>query len=54
MDRFFSDRRGGVALEYVSIASLIGIVLVAALSAIGVDLQGMFEAASNGFTQGGP
>lgn len=43
MRQFLREERGSTAIEYALIASLIGIVLVAAVTAIGGSLNGTFN-----------
>ena len=47
--RFLTDKRGATSIEYAVIASLIGIVLVGALSSIGGTIEATFTAISAGF-----
>jgi pilus assembly protein Flp/PilA len=37
------DRRGATAIEYALIASLISIVLVGAIVAVGTNMTGMYD-----------
>jgi pilus assembly protein Flp/PilA len=46
MRHFFRDERGATAIEYALIASLISIVIVAAVTAIGGSLSGTFNDAA--------
>jgi pilus assembly protein Flp/PilA len=46
--RFFRDERGATAIEYALIASLIGLVIIGAVSAIGDSLNGTFNEAAEG------
>lgn len=39
MNRFLRDRHGGTAIEYCLIASLIGFLLIGALTSIGGSLS---------------
>lgn len=48
MRKFLFEERGSTAIEYALIASLIGIVLVAAVSAIGGSLNGTFNDVASG------
>ena len=43
---FFSDESGATAVEYALIASLIAIVIVGAITAIGTQLSGTFNEVS--------
>jgi pilus assembly protein Flp/PilA len=47
--RFLRDCKGGTAIEYSMIAALIALLLITALSGIGVSLEGIFEAVETGF-----
>ncbi|MBL8558562.1 MAG: Flp family type IVb pilin [Hyphomonadaceae bacterium] len=47
--RFLHDRNGATAIEYAMIASLIAILLISALTGIGVKLEDIFVAAEAGF-----
>jgi pilus assembly protein Flp/PilA len=49
IQRFLRARDGATAIEYAMIASLIAILLVTALTGIGVNLGSIFEAATAGF-----
>jgi len=44
--RFFRDERGATAIEYALIASLIGMVIIGAVAAIGDSLNGTFNEAA--------
>jgi pilus assembly protein Flp/PilA len=44
--RFLRDERGATAIEYALIASLIGMVIVSAVMAIGQSLGGTFNDAA--------
>ena len=46
--RFFRDERGATAIEYALIASLIGLVIIGAVTAIGDALNGTFNDAAAG------
>ena len=46
--KFLCEERGSTAIEYALIASLIGIVLVAAVTAIGGSLNGTFNDVASG------
>jgi pilus assembly protein Flp/PilA len=45
---FFRDERGATAIEYALIASLIGLVIITAVTAIGGSLTGVFNDAADG------
>lgn len=45
---FLRDDRGATAIEYALIASLIGMVIIGAVSAIGTSLNGTFNDVSAG------
>ena len=51
--RFFKDEEGVTAIEYGLIAALIGVVIIAAVTATGTSLQGAFTAVSNAVTGAG-
>lgn len=44
--RFLRDERGATAIEYAIIASLIFLVIIAAIQPIGAALSGIFNAAA--------
>ena len=44
--KFFRDERGATAIEYALIASLIGMVIIGAIGAIGESLNGTFNEAA--------
>jgi pilus assembly protein Flp/PilA len=46
--QFLRDERGATAIEYALIASLIGLVIVGAVGAIGDSLNGTFNEAASG------
>ncbi len=46
---FLRDERGATAIEYALIASLIGLVIITAVGAIGTSLTGTFEDVAAGF-----
>lgn len=46
--QFFRDERGATAIEYALIASLIGMVIIGAVGAIGDTLTGTFNDAAAG------
>ncbi len=45
---FLRDERGATAIEYALIASLIGMVIIGAVAAIGDSLNGTFNEAAAG------
>jgi len=45
--RLFKDESGVTAIEYGLIASLIAVVIIAAVTAIGTDLTGTFQSVAN-------
>jgi len=45
---FFKDESGASAVEYGLLVSLIAVVIVAAVTALGTTLKGKFEAADTG------
>ena len=54
LNRFLRDRRGATAIEYSMIAAFIAIAIIAALTSIGVSLEGIFVAVTQGFTATAP
>jgi pilus assembly protein Flp/PilA len=44
--RFFRDQRGATSIEYALIASLIGMVIIGAVMAIGQQVSGTFNEAA--------
>ena len=52
--KFLRDERGATAIEYALIASLIGLVIIAAVAAVGSSLTGVFEDVAGGFHCGPP
>lgn len=44
VSRFFKDESGATAIEYGLIAALISVVIIVAVTAIGENVQGRFEA----------
>jgi pilus assembly protein Flp/PilA len=44
--RFLADERGATAIEYALISTLIAIVIVASLTAVGTQLQNTFNEVS--------
>ena len=51
--RFLKDEEGVTAIEYGLIAALIGVVIIAAVTATGTSLQGAFTAVSTAVTGAG-
>lgn len=49
LSRFLRDERGATAIEYALIASLIAMVIIGGVSAVGGSLNGVFEDAAAGF-----
>ena len=45
---FLRDERGATAIEYALIASLIGLVIIGAVGAVGDSLNGVFNDAAAG------
>jgi pilus assembly protein Flp/PilA len=43
LKRFSNDESGATAIEYGLIAGLISVVIIAAVTLIGLDLQGIFQ-----------
>lgn len=48
--RFGRDRSGTTAIEYALIASLIAIVIVTAVGALGTQLNALFVSVQNAFS----
>lgn len=46
--KFFRDERGATAIEYALIASLIGLVIITAVGAVGESVTGTFNDAAAG------
>ena len=44
--KFFRDESGATAIEYGLIAGLIAVVLIVVLTAVGTDLNAMFQSVS--------
>ncbi|MBL8546163.1 MAG: Flp family type IVb pilin [Hyphomonadaceae bacterium] len=49
MVTFLRDERGATSIEYALVASLIGMVIIAAVTSVGDRLIPIFEAISAGF-----
>lgn len=47
--QFLRNERGATAIEYALIASLIGLVIIAAVGAVGASLNGTFNDVAAGF-----
>lgn len=47
LKQFWHDEQGATAIEYGLIAGLIAVVIIAALTALGEDITGVFESISN-------
>jgi pilus assembly protein Flp/PilA len=47
--RFFENETGATAIEYALLASGVAGVIVAAVTAMGTSIQGMYQSVSNGF-----
>ena len=47
--KFLRDERGATAIEYALIASLIGLVIITTVGAVGSSLTGVFEDVAAGF-----
>jgi pilus assembly protein Flp/PilA len=43
MKRFWNDESGATAVEYGLMVALIAVVIIVAVTALGVNLQGMFQ-----------
>jgi pilus assembly protein Flp/PilA len=50
LSRFAHDESGVTAIEYGLIAALIAVVIIVAVTAVGTDLQGVFNAVATGLT----
>jgi pilus assembly protein Flp/PilA len=48
--RFAQDESGVTAIEYGLIAALIAVVIIVAVTAVGTDLKGVFNAVATGLT----
>jgi pilus assembly protein Flp/PilA len=46
--RFLRDETGATAIEYAIIASMIALVIVGAVTALGTNLRGTYNNISNG------
>jgi pilus assembly protein Flp/PilA len=46
--KFLRDERGATAIEYALIASLIGLVIITAVGAVGDSVTGVFNDAAAG------
>jgi len=44
--KFFSDETGAAALEYAIILALLGVALIAGITAVGASLSGTFRLVS--------
>lgn len=49
-DRLGGDEEGATAIEYGLIAALIAVVLIAALTAVGTELQAVFQSVADALT----
>jgi pilus assembly protein Flp/PilA len=47
--RFIDDQAGVTSIEYAFIGSLIAVVIVTAVTAVGRDLSAIFTSVNNGF-----
>ncbi|MBI1251608.1 MAG: Flp family type IVb pilin [Alphaproteobacteria bacterium] len=43
MNRFLKDKNGATAIEYGLIAALIGVVIIAGVTALGTNIQANFD-----------
>ena len=50
MIKFINDEQGATAIEYGLIATLVGIAIIAAATALGAALSGAFTTAGNAIT----
>ena len=51
IQRFINDEAGATAIEYGLIASLVSVVIIAALTLLGTSLEATFEAVSDELDQ---
>ena len=51
--KFVKDESGATAIEYGLIAALIAVIIITAVSTVGGNLKGTFEAISTGLTGAG-
>jgi pilus assembly protein Flp/PilA len=47
MTRVSSDKKGVTALEYALIAALIAVVIIGAVSLLGIDISSVFSTVAN-------
>ena len=47
LTKFFRDEQGATAIEYGLIASLIAVVIIIAVAAVGTNLSSMFQNVSS-------
>jgi len=52
VSRFFKDESGATAIEYGLIAALIAVVIIGAVTTLGTDVSGTFEATSTALNGG--
>jgi pilus assembly protein Flp/PilA len=50
IQRFIRDEEGVTAIEYALIAALIAVVIIAAVRAVGQDVNNTFQAVANALT----
>jgi len=50
MIKFIQDEQGATAIEYGLIATLVGIAIITAATALGVALSGAFDTAATSIT----
>ncbi len=50
IQRFIRDEEGVTAIEYALIAALIAVVIIAAVRAVGTDVNNTFQAVANALT----
>ncbi len=50
IQRFIRDEEGVTAIEYALIAALIAVVIIAAVRAVGEDVNNTFQAVANALT----
>lgn len=54
ISRFAKDESGATAIEYGLIAALIAVVIISAVTALGGQIKGSFEAVTKGMKDAAP
>lgn len=49
--RFVRSEHGATAIEYALIASLVAVVIISAVTAVGSSVLGLYESANSGLNQ---